>query len=432
MSVSGRARLVEHVRLPLHRDGYALAANSAFTAVTGLVYWVVAAHQYGPRDVGVNAALISSMMFLSGIAGLNLANVVVRFLPEAGRRTARLTVIAYAAAAATALAVGLVFVLGVGEWAPALDFLRDDLLLGGWFLVSTLGWCLFAIQDSVLTALGRAVWVPLENGVFALLKLGLLVVLAALMPVYGIFVSWTAAMLVSVVSVNAVIFTWLMPRRQPNAAEGLTTLRTRAFRRYFAADYMCSVAWMSGTNLMPLVVTAVAGPAANAGYALAWAVSLPLYAFAASIGMSLVLHGSREGASLPDLERKAALQGARVLLPSVLVAVALAPEILTLFGSGYSAAATTVLRLLALSAVPYFVLTLAISVARIERRLGPAVVAWAAQALLALGLAAPLVSGLGVTGAGVAWFASQCTVAAVVLALRVRRHVLSLGTSARA
>jgi O-antigen/teichoic acid export membrane protein len=431
MSVSSRARLIEHVRLPLHRDGYALAANSAFTAVTGLVYWVVAAHQYSPRDVGVNAALISSMMFLSGIAGLNLANVVVRFLPEAGRRTARLTAIAYAAAAATALAVGLVFVLGVGEWAPALDFLRDDLLLGGWFLVSTLGWCLFAIQDSVLTALGRAVWVPLENAVFALLKLGLLVVLAALMPVYGIFVSWTAAMLVSVVAVNAVIFMWLMPRRQPNA-EALTTLRTRAFRRYFAADYMCSVAWMSGTNLMPLVVTAVAGPAANAGYALAWAVSLPLYAFAASIGMSLVLHGSREDASLPDLERKAALQGARVLLPSVLVAVVLAPEILTLFGNGYSAAATTVLRLLALSAVPYFVLTLAISVARIERRLGPAVVAWAAQALLALGLAAPLVSALGVTGAGVAWFASQCTVAAVVLALRVRRHVLSLGTSARA
>lgn len=431
MSVSGRARLVEHVRLPLHRDGYALAANSAFTAVTGLVYWVVAAHQYGPRDVGVNAALISSMMFLSGIAGLNLANVVVRFLPEAGRRVGDDRE-PRGAAAATALTVGLVFVLGVGEWAPALDFLRDDLLLGGWFLVSTLGWCLFAIQDSVLTALGRAVWVPLENAVFALLKLGLLVVLAALMPVYGIFVSWTAAMLVSVVCVNAVIFTWLMPRRPPDVAERLTTLRTPAFRRYFAADYMCSVAWMSGTNLMPLVVTAVAGPAANAGYALAWAVSLPLYAFAASIGMSLVLHGSREGASPAELERKAALQGARVLLPSVLVAVVLAPQILTLFGSGYSAAATTVLRLLALSALPYFVLTLAISVARIERRLGPAVVAWAAQAVLALGLAVPLVSALGVTGAGVAWFASQCTVASVVLVLRVRRHVLSLGTSARA
>jgi O-antigen/teichoic acid export membrane protein len=432
MIVPGRARLVEHVRLPLHRDGYALAANSAITAVTGLAYWIVAAHQYSPHDVGVNSALISSMMFLAGIAGLNLSNVVVRFLPEAGARTARLTVIAYTAAAATAVAVGLVFVAGVGEWAPALDFLRDDLALGGWFLVSTLGWCLFAIQDSVLTALGRAVWVPLENAVFALLKLALLLVLAAAMPVYGIFVSWTAAMLVSVLGVNVVIFAWLMPRRPPVDAERITQLRSRAFRRYFAADYMSSVAWMSGTNLMPLVVTAVAGPAANAGYALAWAVSLPLYAFAASIGMSLVLHGSREGASLPELERKAALQGARVLLPSVLVAVVLAPEILRLFGGGYSEAATTVLRLLALSVLPYFVLTLTISVARIERRLGRAVSAWAAQALLALGLAAPLVSALGVTGAGIAWLSSQCTVAAVVLGLRARRHLLSLGTSARA
>jgi hypothetical protein len=36
--------------------------------------------------------------------------------------------------------------------------------------------------------------------------------------------------------------------------------------------------------------------------------------------------------------------------------------------------------------LPYFVLTLAISVARIERRLGPAVVAWAAQACSPLGL----------------------------------------------
>src|SRR6185436_3041796 len=116
MKASRRERLVEHVRMPLYRDGYALAANSAFTAVAGLVYWVVAARRYGAHDVGVNAALISSMMFLAGIAGLNLTNVVVRFLPEAGRRTARLTVIAYAAAAATALTVGLVFVLGVGEW----------------------------------------------------------------------------------------------------------------------------------------------------------------------------------------------------------------------------------------------------------------------------------------------------------------------------
>jgi O-antigen/teichoic acid export membrane protein len=428
VSVSTRARLAEHVRLPLHRDGYALAANSAFTAVAGLVYWIVAARQYSAHDVGINSALISSMMFLAGIAGLNLTNVVVRFLPEAGPRTARLAAISYGVAGSAAVLIALGFVVGVGEWAPALDFLRDDAALGAWFLLSTLGWCLFSIQDSVLTALGKAVWVPIENAVFSLLKLGLLVVGASLLPVYGIFVSWTAAMLVSVAGVNLVIFVRLVKRAAGRPAAEPPVLRSRAFARYFAADYTCSVAWLSGINLMPLVVTAVLGATQNAFYALAWAVSLPLYAFAASIGMSLVLHGSRERAALPALERKAAVQGARVLLPSVVVAVVLAPQVLSLFGPEYAEEGSTLLSLLALGSLPYFVLTLALSVARIERRLRPAVLAWGAQAVLALALAVPLLNALGVTGAGVAWLGSQCVVATGVLLVRLRPQLVSRGT----
>ena len=227
-------------------------------------------------------------------------------------------------------------------------------------------------------------------------------------------------MLVAVAGVNVVIFGRLMRRHASHSVAETSTLRGPAFARYFAADYMCSVAWMSATNLMPLVVTAVAGATENAFYALSWAVSLPLYAFAASIGMSLVLHGSRDRASLPALERKAALQGARVLLPTVLIAVVLAPEVLSLFGGNYPEEGTTLLRLLALGALPYFVLTLALSVARIERRLRPAVLAWGIQAILALGLAVPLLNALGVTGAGVAWLSSQCLVAAGVLVFRLR------------
>ena len=82
-------RLLAHVRTPLYRDGYALVANSAFTAASGLLYWIVAANAYTPHALGISAALISSMMFLAGIASLNLTNVLVRFLPEAGPNTVR-------------------------------------------------------------------------------------------------------------------------------------------------------------------------------------------------------------------------------------------------------------------------------------------------------------------------------------------------------
>jgi GT2 family glycosyltransferase/O-antigen/teichoic acid export membrane protein len=408
------SRLSEHVRTPLHRDAYALALSSGSTAAAGLAYWIVAASEYRPHALGLNAALISSMMFLAGVASLNLPNIVVRFLPEAGGRTRRLVACSYGAAAGLSLVAAIVFLAGVEAWAPRLGFLRDDPALQLWFVLSTVGWCVFAIQDSVLTALGRAVWVPAENTAFSLLKLGLLVALAAWFPLYGIFVSWTIAMLLAVVVVNVLAFGRLAGRSV--AAGPSVRLRDRAFMRYFAADYLCSVAWLSAANLMPVIITAHAGATTNAYYALAWAVALPLYALAANVGTSLVLHATLDPSSLAALTRKAARQGAQLLLPVVAGVVVLAPLLLSLFGGEYAAHSAGLLRLLAAAAIPYFVLMLVLSAARVLRRLRPAVAAMGAQAVLALGLVTPLLDRFGVTGAGIAWLASQSLAAAGVLA----------------
>src|SRR4051794_27269959 len=121
-----REHLTEHVRVPLHRDGYALALNSAFTAATGLLYWILAAQRYSAHAVGINSALISSMLFLAGIASLNLPNILVRFLPVAGDRTTRVVAWSYGVSALIAGIAAVVFVLGVGAWAPPLHFLKSD------------------------------------------------------------------------------------------------------------------------------------------------------------------------------------------------------------------------------------------------------------------------------------------------------------------
>jgi len=417
-------QLLAHIRTPLHRDGYALALNAAFTAVTGLVYWILAARSYSAHSVGVNSALISSMMFVAGIACLNLPNVLVRFLPHSGRRTQRRVVGSYCVSAVVGLCAAAVFIVGVTAWAPRLSFLRSDHGLQAWFVFSTIAWCLFSIQDSVLTALGRAVWVPIENAVFSVVKLGLLAAVATSMRAYGIFISWTLAMLVSVIGVNLIIFARLIPRRTHDVQARVISMRDRAFVRYFAADYWCSVAWLSAANLMPLIVTAVAGATTNAYWALAYAVMLPLYVFAQSIGTSLILHGSTDPAELPALTRKAALQGARVLVPVVVLLLIIAPYLLALFGPTYAEHSTAVLRLLALGAIPNFVLALAVSVARVQRRLRRAVVAITVEAAVSLGLATPLVHAAGAAGAGMALLAAQSLVAAVLL-LTARRWLIA-------
>jgi thymidylate kinase len=217
-------------------------------------------------------------------------------------------------------------------------------------------------------------------------------------------------MLLSVLGVNLVIFARLMRPLSARRDEAVTTLRDRTFARYFAADYACSVAWLSTTNLMPVIVTAAAGPTTNAYWALAYAVALPLYAFAQNIGTSLMLHGTIDRTALPVLARKAALQGARVLVPCVAALVLLAPYVLSLFGGSYAAKSTTVLRLLALGALPNLVLALTLHIARVQRRLRRAMIALGSEAVIALGLATPLLHRFGVTGVGIGWLSAQCIV----------------------
>ena len=82
-------QLLNHLQAPLFRNGYALIFNSAMTSVLGLFYWIIAANYYDAETVGINSALINTMMFLANVTQLNLTNGLNRFLPTAGQATAR-------------------------------------------------------------------------------------------------------------------------------------------------------------------------------------------------------------------------------------------------------------------------------------------------------------------------------------------------------
>src|SRR5262247_3643604 len=71
-------------KLPLVRNGYSLIASAGVTSILGLVYWLLAARLYSVVEIGLNAALISTMMAVGGIAQLNLTSVLTRFLPGVG------------------------------------------------------------------------------------------------------------------------------------------------------------------------------------------------------------------------------------------------------------------------------------------------------------------------------------------------------------
>jgi O-antigen/teichoic acid export membrane protein len=117
---------------------------------------------------------------------------------------------------------------------------------------------------------------------------------------------------------------------------------------------------------------------------------------------------------------------ARLLLPVCLGIVVAAPLILRTFGPLYEGA-TSLLRLLVLSVIPYSVNVLYLGLARIRVN-GPRIITvQAAIASLILGLSLVLIPTFGVDGIGVAFVVGQGAVAALLLATVLRPLLTSDG-----
>ena len=71
-------------------DGLALSLSAAMGSVAGLLGWVVSTRLLTPSDIGKAAEVVAAILMIGGIAQLNLSVGMLRWIPGAGRFTARL------------------------------------------------------------------------------------------------------------------------------------------------------------------------------------------------------------------------------------------------------------------------------------------------------------------------------------------------------
>lgn len=406
-------RLMAHLRTPLFRNGYALTLSSLGSSLIGMLYWVIAAHKYPPGIVGINSAVISAMMFVAGVAELNLMSALIRFIPTLGRSTKRFVLVCYLAALSVSVIISYIFLVQLPAWSPALQFLGTDTKLAGWFIVSTAAWCIFVLQDSVLTGLRQATWVPVENIVYSLVKIVLMIVFAEMIPALGIFASWSIALIVSIVPTNFYIFFKMIPAHESMELKQ-EVVEPRQIIRFAAADYVGALAWLVSINLMPVIVTTVAGGAANAYFFLSWTIAYALYLVPNSMGSSLVVETAADPQSLGRTSRRVFINVLQMIVPAAAIAAVGAPIILRVFGRSYSTEASTLLRLLALSAIPFTINAVFVSVARTQRRVRAVAATLAPLSMTALILGYLLLRAVGIVGIGISWIVAQTIVAFIV------------------
>jgi O-antigen/teichoic acid export membrane protein len=404
---------------PVARDGLALVLSSALTSAVGLLYWVVAARLFAPATVGVNSVALSTMQLLGGIAHLNLTQALLRFGPVAGRHTRRLMLACYAVASVVAALVGLGYAAGAPRWAPEMVDAVGYVPLLLFFAVATPVWAIFQMQDYLLTALKRATVVPVENLVFALLKMGLLLAAVGMSYVFGIAVSWVAATVLIVLVVNVYLLVWAIP--QQAAGEPLEPVRPRVVARFVRSDYAGATLWQVAMNGLPAVVLARLGAEEAAVYGIVWTITVSLYLIPSGMAQSMIAHTAGDPDRADAARRAMVRRSLTMVLPAAAVLAVGAYPVLWLFGEQYAQQGAWALALAALSAIPQVITQSRVAQARVQQRMRVLVLLPGSLALGVLVTAWLLMPVLGITGVALAWLVVQSVGALVLLARHHRR-----------
>jgi O-antigen/teichoic acid export membrane protein len=404
-----------HFKKSLTVNALSLMTATIATNALGLVFWAEATRLRSPAVVGRAAATVAALTLLATIAQLNLTNVFVRLLPTAGHLGKRLIGSGYLAVVAVALLVDSAYVT---------SGLSSRVVTGGWaahalFVLGVAVLAIFALQDSVLTALRLAPWVTIENVSFAVCKLALLPALVLLpMGGGGIVVSWVIPAAVAVIAITVLLFTRILSRLQD--ADGALPDRRRLLS-FVAGEYAGNLCATATVQLIPLIVVWRLGAAQVAYFTLPWLISMGITMLLWNVASSFVVElAGRRAHTNTLLERSLALWAA-IVIGALAVCVLGAHPLLELAGHRYAAHGAELLRLIGLSTPFSAVVAVYCTLAWIDCRIWRLAAFQAVSGVAMLGVTLILLPHLGIVAVGWANLGVQALAAAVAAPLAARR-----------
>ena len=309
------------------------------------MYWDVAAHRASPSIVGRATGEIAAVMLLATLAQLSFPSLFQRFLPRAGRQSRSLIVTGYAVSGVVAAGLATLYVMA--GWAHR--FVGNSTLWQALFVVVAVGYTLFALQDSVLMSLRVSGWVAVENNLFGVAKLALLVPLAVVAAGQGIILSWAIPLVGAIVVVNTYIFGRRLPHviRSTETPEDVPSLRQSM--SLAIPQFVTSILGTLSLSSLSLVVLSTLGSAANAVYFVVAQVAYAPSIFVWSVTRLLVVESAHDPAEQRHHAKQALGATGAIVVVALAVGIPFAHPLMALFGRAYAQQGTALLRMLLLS-----------------------------------------------------------------------------------
>ena len=368
-----RGRLPERVNSGIHwvsrwiQIGRRIIAVSAAqvgaTAVTsalGFVFWWAAARFFAPEIVGFSAAATSAMLLIGTLSASGLATTLIKELPGHPRQTGPLIFASALLAGALAGALGL----GLAAVAPLFsEALRPLAANWGTALLFAAGVSLTAITllvDQAVLGILREQLQVIRNTVFAATKLIALVGLgvwalggaqASALALYGIYVTWLAGNVISLVVVLLIVHGrpsaawWHRPNWPLLWSLGPSVI----------ANHVLNMAMLASSLLLPVVVAWLLSTRANAYFYTSWMLAGFVWTVPVMLTTSLYAVSATDPQGLAQKVRFTLSLAFLVVIVANMIMFVGAGPILSVFGASYSAHGAWSLRIFGLAVLPFVI-----------------------------------------------------------------------------
>jgi O-antigen/teichoic acid export membrane protein len=334
-SLSARAASLGVYRGSVVTNAISLFGTTVVTSFLGFAFWLIAAHMFSRAAVGAGGAALSAMQLIANAGMLGLGTLLIGELSRSAEHSARLITTALCASAAAGVVGGLAVALG----ARALSFsaVLPHGFTGLALFAATAGvYAALLVLDDATVGLSRASWQLWRNGVFSVVKLALLPVVALVLGLNGasgLLLAWLGGAVLSVLVITmlagrANLQLFARPRRELVGSYGGTALLHHWLNLSSAAPIL----------VLPMIVAAYLTPAANAPFYSALLLIGFAYIVSTHFGTALFGIASGDHSALDrELRRTIKVCGA-VAVAALLIFGAGGHLLLSMFGSGYAEA----------------------------------------------------------------------------------------------
>lgn len=417
-ALTSKERLKSLYGVSLYRNAVYLMLNSVAVAVTGFVFWMLAARLYSTEAVGLGSATIAAASLLALLSTLGLDYGLIRFLPGSGEKSSALLNSCFTISGLVSIVVALIFLAGLGVWSPALLPIREHPIFFITFVIFTASATVNNLANRSFIAERKAGFALAQSLIGSLLRFIPLVVLAAFFHTFGIFASWGLGALIAL-PVGVFLF---LPRVQAGYHPFLAIRKKviSEMAHFSSLNYIAALLWSAPALVLPLMVVNLLGAEANAYFYIGWSIGGILSLVPMAISFSLFAEGSHSEEKLKQEVKRSLRLILLILIPAIPIILLLGGKILLLFGKTYAENATKLLWIVALSALPLSLNYIYFSIKRVEMKLKGVVGLSGFIAIATLALAYVLLPQIGILGAGVAWLVSQ-GIAALWVTYKLRR-----------